>query len=75
MTDAAVIEAVHVLNPRTLARARRLSLAIGYLRSGHSKGHAIALMRERCNIGRLEAWRLVTMAADMAGKIEDGGTK
>lgn len=75
MTDEAIIEAVQVLNPRTLARARRLTLAIGFLRRGHSRGHAILLLRERCNIGRLEAWRLVTMAADLAGKIEEGDAK
>ena len=65
-----IIEAVHVLNPRTLDRARRLSLAIDLLRRGHSKRHTIALLRERCSINRLEAWRLVAMASDMAGALE-----
>ena len=70
MSDAALLEAVHVLNPRTLDRARRLSCALQLLRAGESQRAARVLLRQRFGCDRLESWRIVSLAADMAGAIE-----
>lgn len=70
MSADAILEAVHALNPRTLGRARRLTVALELLRQGHTRGEAIALIQQRCSISRVEAWRLVDMASDMAGNPE-----
>lgn len=68
MTDEAILEAVQVLNPRTLGRARRLSVALALLRAGQTRIQACAALRLRFAMPRCEAWRLVDMASDMAGK-------
>ena len=67
MSDDALLEAVHVLNPRTLERARRLAVALVLLRGGMSRADAMVAIRLRFTIDRFEAWRLVDMAADIAG--------
>jgi len=69
MSDEHLLEAVHTLNPRTLERARRLAIALSLLRSGIGRREACTIVRVRCVVGRIEAWRVVSMAADMAGKI------
>jgi hypothetical protein len=69
MSDEHLLEAVHVLNPRTLERARRLAVALMLLRVGISRREAVAAVRLRFNVGRIEAWRLVNMASDIAGKL------
>ena len=67
MSDDALLEAVHVLNPRTLERARRLAVALVLLRGGMMRREVVATVRVRFGVGRLEAWRRVDMAADIAG--------
>jgi hypothetical protein len=64
----AVLEAAWVLNPRSVQRARRLALAMQLLRDGHSRRDACTLLRQRCNVGQPEAWRIVDMASDMAAR-------
>lgn len=71
MTDDAILEAVHVLNPRTLGRARRLSVALELLRAGQTRIQACAALRLRFSMSRFEAWRLVDMASDMAGNLKE----
>lgn len=65
MSADAILEAVQVLNPRTLGRARRLTVALELLRQGHSRRDAVALLRERYRIARAEAWRLVDKASEL----------
>lgn len=68
MTDAAAFsEAVFVLNPRTGERARRLACAVRLLRGGMSVSDVRVEIRLRFSVTRPVAWRVVDMAADMAG--------
>ena len=68
MSAEAILEAVHVLNPRTLGRARRLTVALELVRAGNSRSRVVALLKLRFSIGRHDAWRLMCIAADMAGQ-------
>ncbi len=68
MNDAAIIEAAWALNPRTIDRARRLAVALHLLREGRTRRDVCTLLRHRFpRICQSEAWRVVDMAADMAG--------
>ncbi len=66
MSADELLGAVALLNPGALRRAQRLSVAVTLLRSGESRADAARLLRVRFAIGRCEAWRIVSMAADMA---------
>ena len=68
MSADAIIEAVQALNPRTLGRARRLTVALDLVRAGNSRSRVVELLRLRFSIGRHDAWRLMCIAADMAGQ-------
>lgn len=62
-----LLECVFVLNPRTAARARRLAVAMTLLREGKSRREVCVVIRQRFGVIQQEAWRLVDLAADMAG--------
>jgi hypothetical protein len=68
VSDASVLEAVALLSPRTLARARRMMLAASLLRSGLQRREVVALVKVRCACGRREAYRVVSFAHDMVGE-------
>ncbi|MEY2654297.1 MAG: hypothetical protein RLZZ524_1325 [Pseudomonadota bacterium] len=70
MSADAVLEAVALLNPRTMARAQRLASAVSMIRSGVEQREASVLIRERFGCDRWTAWRVVSMAVDMAAPIE-----
>lgn len=69
MTDVAFAEAVFVLNPRTGERARRLACAVRLLKGGMAVADVRVEIRLRFHVKNPVAWRVVDMAADMAGKI------
>ncbi len=69
MTPDDLLEAVAVLNPGALARARRLASAVRLIRSGHSPRDATRIVVATHSCSRIEAWRVVAMAVDMAGPI------
>lgn len=73
MSAEAIVEAVHVLNPRTLDRARRLSCALALLRAGMERRQACGVLRLRFSICQSEAWRMVDMAADIAAAPKQEG--
>jgi len=75
MSADEILEAVFVINPRTGERARRLACAIGLLREGRSTREASVILRERFSISRMEAWRVVDIANDLAGAATEGNTK
>lgn len=60
-----IIEAVHVLNPAALERARRLQYAVSLLRSGTARRDASGLVQRQYGCSQPTAWRLVCMAADL----------
>ena len=66
MNDAAVLEAVFVLNPRTGERAKRLACAVHLMRGGMTRTECVAAIRLRFGVMQPVAWRVVEMAADMA---------
>jgi hypothetical protein len=63
----ALIEAVALLSPRTLERARRLTCAVELLRAGKSRREACVIIQGRFFVCQSSAWRLVDIAADVAG--------
>jgi hypothetical protein len=70
MTAEDILAAVHMLNARTARRARALACAVSLLREGVTRREAAALIRVRFEVCRTSAWRVVDMAADMAGKVK-----
>jgi hypothetical protein len=68
MTADDLLQCVQTLNPGTLERARRLALAIAMLRGGMAHGYVRSIIRVRFEVDRIEAWRIVDMASDMAGE-------
>jgi hypothetical protein len=70
MTADDVLGAVAVLNPGALRRAQRLAAAVSMLAAGTPAKYAVRLMRDRFSIDRVEAWRVVSMASDMAGPVD-----
>lgn len=71
MSDAAFVECVFCLNPRTAARARRLAVAVELLRKGVKRREVSMQIRARFGVTRLTAWRVVDFAVDIAGDIEE----
>lgn len=72
MSADEILEAVFVINPRTGERARQLVCAVGLLREGKTTREASAIVRERFQISRCSAWRIVDIANDLAGAVEEG---
>jgi hypothetical protein len=68
MTAEDILAAVHLLNARTARRARALACAVDLLRDGRTRREAIVVIRSRFLFSQPSAWRVVDMAADMAGK-------
>jgi hypothetical protein len=68
MNEAAFTEAVFILNPRTAERAKRLACAVRLLREGLSVAEVRTQIRLRYKVAGPVAWRVVDMAADMAGE-------
>lgn len=66
-----ILAAVAVINPNTLARARRLAGAIVMLEAGVSASEARRIVRERFGCNRHEAWHIVRMAVEIAGDEEE----
>lgn len=69
MSAEAILEAVSVLSPRTLDRARRLACAVNLLRAGKTRRESCAIIQDRYMVCQSNAWRLVDMAADLAGPV------
>jgi hypothetical protein len=67
MSADQVLAAVALLNRRTLERARALALAVELLAQGKTRRDACAALRARHGLSKTRAWRVVDMAADMAG--------
>lgn len=61
-------EAVHLVDPHALERARRLQYAVELLRGGTHRREASGLVRVRYSVSHATAWRLVDMAADLVLK-------
>ena len=70
MTADDVLGAVAVLNPGALRRAQRLAAAVSMLAVGTPAKDTARLMRARFGVERREAWRIVSMACDMAGPVD-----
>lgn len=68
MTADDILAAVYILNRGTAERARRLACAVALMRSGVARRDAVLQIRARFSVCREEAWRMVDMAADVAGK-------
>lgn len=66
-----ILEAVYVLNPKTGDRARRLACAIGLLRQGTPRRECVRQIRDRFSTNRVEAWRIVDIAFDLAGQVTE----
>ncbi len=72
MSDAELIAAVAVVGPRALEKARRLACALALVRQGMNRREVVQALRDRLGMDRLEAWRVMSIAWDMAGMPEDG---
>lgn len=68
MTADDILAAVYLLNRGTAERARRLACAVALMRSGQTRRAATMQIRTRFGVCAVEAWRVVDMAADVAGK-------
>ncbi len=71
MSDADLIAAVEVVDPRALAKARRLACALLLIRQGMNRREIVHALRGRFCVERLEAWRVMSVAWDMAGLPDD----
>lgn len=68
MTADDILAAVYMLNRGTAERARRLACAVALMRAGMTRRAAVAQIRARFVVCHSEAWRMVDMASDVAGK-------
>ena len=68
MTADDILAAVYLLNRGTAERARRLACAMALMRSGVARKEAVLQIRARFTVCQSEAWRVVDMACDVAGK-------
>lgn len=66
--SATTIELVHLLAPRVLERARRLEVAVQLLAAGQHRREVSGIIQRRFGISQQVAWKIVDMAADMAGE-------
>lgn len=71
MSDAEILEAVFVINPRTGARARRLACAIQLLRAGKTTREVSVIIRQRFAVTRTESWQIADLASDLAGEVKE----
>lgn len=69
MTMLTLLEAVQALAPQAVERARRLQYAAALLSQGRSRREVSGMVFARYGCTRSKAWRLVNMAADLAGEI------
>lgn len=70
MSSDDLIKAVATLNPRALSGARKLVVAMQLITSGTVAGDARRMMRDRFGCSRTEAWRIVSMALDLAEPVQ-----
>lgn len=70
MTMLTLLEAVQAVAPQAMERARRLQYAAALLSQGRSRREVSGLVFARYGCSRSKAWRLVNMAADLAGDAE-----
>ena len=70
MTMLTLLEAVQALAPQAVERARRLQYAAALLSQGRSRREVSGIVFARYGCTRSKAWRLVNMAADLAGEIK-----
>ena len=68
-TMMSLLEAVQVVAPDVMERARRLQYAATMLNQGRSRREVSGLVFARYGCSRSKAWRLVNMAADLAGDL------
>jgi hypothetical protein len=73
MSADELLTAVAALNPGALARARRLACAIRLVRAGTKTADAVLIVRQQHACSRGEAWRVVSMAVDMAAPLRRAG--
>lgn len=69
-TTLSLLEAVQALAPQAVERARRLQYAAALLSQGRSRREVSGMVFARYHCTRSKAWRLVNMAADLAGEIK-----
>ena len=69
-TTLSLLEAVQALAPQAVERARRLQYAAALLSQGRSRREVSGMVFARYGCTRSKAWRLVNMAADLAGEIK-----
>ena len=68
-TTLSLLEAVQAIAPQAVERARRLQYAATLLGQGRSRRDVSGIVFARYGCTRSKAWRLVNMAADLAGEI------
>ncbi len=68
MTADDILAAVYLLNRGTAERARRLACAVALMRAGMTRRAVTQQIRARFGVCRTEAWIVVDVAADVAGK-------
>ena len=69
-TTLSLLEAVQAVAPQAMERARRLQYAAALLGQGRSRREVSGMVFARYGCTRSKAWRLVNMAADLAGEIK-----
>lgn len=69
-TTLSLLEAVQAVAPQAMERARRLQYAATLLGQGRSRREVSGMVFARYGCTRSKAWRLVNMAADLAGEIK-----
>jgi hypothetical protein len=71
MNAAELLEVVHALDMRVIARVRRLEAAIRLAKSGVSRREASGIIQRQFGVAQATAWRTVDVAFDLAGPMED----
>lgn len=62
-----IVDVLHVIEPRSLERAKRVKLALEMLQRGMPLCEVRIQIERKFEISRQHAWRVVDMALDMAG--------
>lgn len=69
MAALTILEAVQAVAPEALERAQRLQYAAKLLTEGYTRREVSGRVFDRYRCTRPTAWRLVDMAADLAGQL------
>lgn len=62
---------LHIVDAAALERVRRLEVALQLIRAGYPRREVSGTLQRRFSIAQPTAWRIVEMAWDLAGGVND----